>query len=44
MTGEGPEGSDAQQAIPEPAVSLWPGRSVVSWGALGGALPAGQGR
>lgn len=25
-------------------VSLWPSRPVVSWGALGGALPAGRGR
>lgn len=44
MTGEGPGGPGVQQAVPELAVSLWPRRSVVSWGELGRALPARQGR
>lgn len=44
MTGEGPGGPGVQKAVPEAAVSLWPGRSMISWHQLGRALPAGHGR
>lgn len=42
--GVGPGGPGGQKAVHEPAMAWWPRRPKGSWGSLGRALPAGQGK